>query len=61
MSTSLKRLFKVLLIFPTLGMVLYFLIEKGAEADQSFSLKFLQNYLSLIRDIFFNIRVEIAE
>ena len=54
MSTSLKRLFKVLLIFPTLGMGLYFLIEKGAEADQSFSLKFLQNYLSLIRDIFFS-------
>ena len=42
-------------------MGLYFLIEKGAKADQSFSLKFLQNYLSLIRDIFFNIRVEIAE
>ena len=61
MSTSLKRLFKVLLIFPTLGMGLYFLIEKGAKADLSFSLNFLQNYFSLIRDIFFNIRVEIAD
>ena len=61
MNTSLKRLFTVLLIFPTLGMGFYFLIEKGAKADQSFSLKFLQNYFSLIRDIFFNIRVEIAD
>ena len=61
MSTSLKRLFKVLLIFPTLRMGLYFLIEKGARADQSFSLKFSQHYFNLIRDIFFNIRVEIAD
>ena len=29
-----------MLIFPILGMGLYFLIEKGAEADQIFSLKF---------------------
>ena len=61
MTTSLKRLFKVMLIFPILGMGLYFLIEKGAEADQIFSLKFSQNYFNLIRDIFFNIRVEIAD
>ena len=61
MNTSLKRLFIVLLIFPTLGMGLYFLIEKGTKADQRFSLKFLQNYFSLIRDIFFNIRVEITD
>ena len=61
MSTSLKRLFKVLLIFPTLRMGLYFSIEKGAKAHQSFSLKFSQNYFNLLRDIFFNIRVEIAD
>ena len=61
MSTSLKRLFKVLLIFPTLRMGLYFLTEKGTKADQSFSLKFSQNHFNLIRDIFFNIRVEIAD
>ena len=42
-------------------MGLYFLIEKGAKADQSFSLKFSQNFFSLIRDIFFNIHVEISD
>ena len=42
-------------------MGLYFLIEKGATAGQSFSLKFSQNYFNLIRDIFFNIHVEIAD
>ena len=41
-------------------MSLYLLIEKGAKADQSFSLKFSQNYCNLIRDIFFNILVEIS-
>ena len=42
-------------------MGLYFLIEKGATAGQSFSLKFSQNYFNLIRDIFFNIHVEITD
>ena len=50
-----------MLIFPTLGMGLYFLTEKGGKADQSFSLKFSQNHFNLIRDIFFNISVEIAD
>ena len=49
-----------MLIFPKLRMGLYFLIEKGAKADQSFFLKFSQNYFKLIRDIFFNIHVEIT-